>query len=92
MLQDSQNAISDVFASRAPAPDGDKFGIARHGTLTTGAPVLLDALVRFDCRLVSGERVGTHHVFIGAVAAVESADAGKPLLYGMRQYLRANQH
>ena len=58
----------------------------------TGAPVLAEALVSFDCALVSAERIGTHHVCIGAVRGVEVAPEGTPLLYGMRRYLRAEGH
>jgi len=53
--------------------------------LVTGAPSLVSALSSFDCRLQSHERIGTHHVMIGAVRAVRHAE-GSPLLYGNRAY------
>ena len=84
-----QVEISDIFASRIPAPGDDKFAAVRHAPMLTGAPRLMDALVSFDCRLVSADKVGTHHICIGAVDAVEVAPEGQPLLYGMRRYLRA---
>ncbi len=92
VLRTGQTDISDVFSSRLPAPGGDKFNAVNHGTLATGAPVLSDALVTFDCRLISAERHGTHHICIGAVEAVCVAPDGEPLLYGMRRYLRAQHH
>ena len=61
-------------------------------TLVTGAPCLSEALVSFDCRLISAERVGTHHICIGAVEAVRTSPEGSPLLYGMRRYLRPEDH
>lgn len=92
VLRTGQTDISDVFSSRRPAPGGDKFNAVRTQTLATGAPCLVEALVSFDCRLLSAERVGTHHICIGAVQAVRSAAEGSPLLYGMRRYLRPEDH
>lgn len=92
VLRTGQTDIADVFSSRKPPPGGDKFNAAPFDTLVTGAPRLLDALVSFDCRLISADRIGTHHICIGAVAAVVTAPDGDPLLYGMRKYLRPEAH
>jgi flavin reductase len=92
VLRTGQTDISDVFSSRRPAPGGDKFNAVTTGTLVTGAPELTEALVRFDCRLISAEKLGTHHICIGAVEAVRIAPEGDPLLYGMRKYLRPEAH
>ncbi|MBF9047331.1 flavin reductase [Rhodobacterales bacterium LSUCC0031] len=89
LLQSDQSAISDIFSSRSPAPGGDKFAAVEIFTAKTGAPCLTNALVSFDCKLISAERIGTHHICIGAVKAVHVAPQGEPLLYGMRRYLRA---
>lgn len=89
VLQSDQTEISDIFSSRSPAPGGDKFAAVDIVTAETGAPCLREALVSFDCKLISAERVGTHHICIGAVKAVHVAPTGEPLLYGMRRYLRA---
>lgn len=92
VLRTGQTDISDVFSSRRPAPAGDKFNAVQTATLATGAPYLTEALVSFDCRLISAERIGTHHICIGAVEAVVTAPKGDPLLYGMRKYLRPEDH
>lgn len=89
VLRDEQQEVADVFASRTDAPGGDKFAVGRWTTLATGAPVL-DALASFDCEVQSAELVGTHHVIIGSVRAVQVSDDGAPLIYGMRSYLRAH--
>lgn len=47
---------------------------------------MVDPLVAFDCRVVSSERVGTHHVFIGEVEAIFTADQGSPLIFANRAY------
>lgn len=92
VLRTGQTDISDVFSSRLPAPGGDKFNAVETEVMVTGAPRIMAALVSFDCRLISAERIGTHHICIGAVEAVVSAPEGEPLLYGMRRYLRAEDH
>ncbi len=92
VLRIGQTDISDVFSSRRPAPGGDKFNAVEVEVLATGAPSLTEALVSFDCRIISAERHGTHHICIGAVESVRVAPDGDPLLYGMRKYLRAEEH
>lgn len=84
-LQAGQTKIANVFASSVEPPDGNKFAIATFNTVVTGAPVLEGGLASFDCTLQSHERIGTHHVMIGAVRAVTSGE-GSPLLYGKRAY------
>jgi flavin reductase len=92
VLRTGQTEISDIFSSRIPAPGGDKFNAVTVETMATGAPRLTEALVSFDCRLISAERIGTHHICIGEVAAVITEHAGEPLLYGLRKYLRPEAH
>ncbi|WP_298431786.1 flavin reductase family protein [uncultured Jannaschia sp.] len=90
VMHDDQSDIADTFASRAPAPGGDKFATIDWSVETTGAP-MLDALAGFDCELQSAEKIGTHHVIIGRVRAVRVDEDGAPLLYGMRSYLRTER-
>ncbi len=49
-------------------------------TLATGSPVLADALVNFDCKLVNRVDVGTHTIYIGHIVDVAVSD-GNPLIY-----------
>ncbi|MGI9505898.1 MAG: flavin reductase, partial [Geminicoccaceae bacterium] len=86
VLQDHQAYISDTFAGRRDTDDGDKFSCTHWTTEKTGAPRVIDPLAAFDCRVVSGERVGTHHVFIGEVEAIFSANQGAPLVFANRAY------
>ncbi|MDG4648808.1 flavin reductase family protein [Roseibacterium sp. SDUM158017] len=92
VLRTGQTEISDIFSSRLPAPGGDKFNVVETETMATGAPRIKSALVSFDCRLISAEKIGTHHICIGEVAAVKTAHEGEPLLYGLRKYLRPEDH
>lgn len=88
VLNDGQENIAEVFASRIDAPGGDKFKIAEFEPTSTGSARLKDARVSFECRLKSCEHVATHHVIIGEVLSVATGP-GTPLLYGERRYTKA---
>lgn len=90
VLEAGQQDIADMFAGRAEAPGGDRFAAAPWDVMATGAP-MLRGLAGFDCEVQSADLVGTHHVIIGAVRAVRVSEAGTPLVYGMRAYLRTAQ-
>lgn len=85
VLNEDQVHISDIFAGRALPPRADRFAHGIWNTLTTGAPVLQDALTAFDCRLAKQSDFGSHAVFIGVVVGVQ-AGKGSPLLYYDRAY------
>lgn len=86
ILRADQSHISDNFGGRPADPLVDKFDCAEWAGTPSGAPRIADSLVAFDCRLISGERVGTHHIFIGAVEHVFASDDGQPLIYSNRRY------
>ena len=56
--------------------------------LATGAPVLKNALVAFDCRVVNRMAHGTHTVYLGEVQQLLIGRKGKPLLYADGQYAK----
>jgi flavin reductase len=56
--------------------------------LATGSPVLIDALVCFDCRVVKTLAHGSHTIFLGQVEQVLIGKKGKPLLYSEGQYAK----
>src|SRR3954471_5560741 len=65
---------------------GGASGEARFKTrdwtrLATGSPVLIDALVSFDCRVAKTMVHGTHTIFLGQVEQILIGKKGKPLLY-----------
>ncbi len=77
--------LSPVFAGMTGLEGEDRFN---HGTWTkleTGAAVLEDALVSFDCIITQSVEVGTHTIFICEVQAVKSNPA-PGLLYFARNY------
>lgn len=86
VLRDDQSYISDVFAGRFRDEIGDKFACTEWVLGTTGAPRITDPLVAFDCKLLSSERVGTHHIFLCEVRDIHLSQRGSPLIYANRAY------
>lgn len=78
--------IASLFAGRTELRGDARFGKGRWTALTTGAPVLESALVAFDCRLVSAEIVGTHHVAIGEVVDLHVGRHARALVYRERAF------
>ena len=71
----------------APVSHDERFGMARWGTLTTGAPVLMDALAVFDCVVDEMMVAHSHAVIIGEIKAVLlSPRNDEPLLYADGQF------
>jgi flavin reductase len=89
ILRDDQSDIADRFGGREFG-DADKFAHGRWVGGDTRAPRLADAVVAFDCRVLSAERVGTHHIFIGAVNSV-TMGFGTALIYADRAYGKAQR-
>ena len=88
VLRDDQSFISDTFAGRFREDLDDKFDCTDWTTQATSGSTTRGAPVAFDCRVLSGERVGTHHVFIGEVEDIFAAERGSPLIYANRAYGR----
>jgi flavin reductase len=78
--------LSTTF-SGAQTGEG-RFRTRNWTRLTTGSPVLIDALVSFDCRVVKKLAHGTHTVFLGQVEQMLLGNKGKPLLYSEGQYAK----
>jgi flavin reductase len=78
--------LSTTF-SGAQSGEG-RFKSRNWTRLATGSPVLIDALVSFDCHVVKSLTHGTHTIFLGQVAQVLFGKKGKPLLYSEGQYAK----
>jgi flavin reductase (DIM6/NTAB) family NADH-FMN oxidoreductase RutF len=61
--------------------EGDHFAVADWGTMVTGAPFLVGALVAFDCQVSDMFVTHTHAIIIGDVVGVTLGDDRAPLLY-----------
>ena len=86
VLKDNQADVADVFASRMTHKFKDKFDGADWTPGRSGQPVISGALVAFECKLVSHNQVGTHHVCIGEVVDAVLGDNGSSLIYASREY------
>ncbi len=76
--------LSRRFASKDV---GDRFDGAGWVTLATGAPVLADAEVAFDCRIVDVREVGSHSVLTCEVDEVKlNADQPQGLIWFGRHF------
>jgi flavin reductase len=80
--------LADLFAGRTAAANEERFVAGEWLTLATGAPVLRDAVVAFDCRTIDVKSVATHNVFFGAVEAIHIGPASEALVYHDRAYKR----
>jgi len=85
ILGEDQQWISDRFAGRVPEA-GDRFEGVDFVPLKTGAPLLVDGIANFDCRVVSARDAGTHTLFLGEVVDIRIGKDSKPLLYYERDY------
>jgi flavin reductase (DIM6/NTAB) family NADH-FMN oxidoreductase RutF len=86
VLRHEDRELSGLF-SGAQKGEG-RFRPEHWEQLSTGAPVLKNALVAFDCRVVNRLVHGTHTVFLGEVQQLLLGRKGKPLLYADGQYAK----
>lgn len=85
-LAHEHHDLGAIFAGVTGAKGDARFASGKWGRLTTGAPVLLDALAAFDCSIERTIEVGTHSVILCTVLDVSIKEQGDPLFYFDRQY------
>jgi flavin reductase len=77
--------LSRLFSTRTSV--FERFSTGSWSVLQTGAPVLNDAVVSFDCRISDNRSVGSHDVFFCEVVAVNfNRNEDAALVYYNRQY------
>ncbi|WP_374532010.1 flavin reductase [Acinetobacter sp.] len=81
--------ISNVFASKLSSEERFQHGVWTE--LETGAPVLKDALVNFDCEIDQVQEVGTHTIFICRIVAIQKSEQDQSLVYFNRAYHQVGQ-
>ncbi|CAN7450715.1 flavin reductase [Aquipseudomonas alcaligenes] len=79
--------ISAVFANRELDSD-QRFAAASWHTLESGAPLLDEALVSFDCRIAQAHEVGSHTIFYCEVLGIRHGENQEGLVYFNRAYHR----
>jgi len=85
LLSTAHIELSGVFAGLADDREADRFITGTWRKLSTGSPVLADALVALDCELLSANTHGTHRIYVGKVVSLLSNEA-TALVYTARQY------
>ena len=80
VLSSKQESIAKRFAGIDNSKREQRYDIGHWTQLTTGSPILVDALVGFDCEISNSVTAGTHSIIIGHIVDVRYGD-GTPLLY-----------
>lgn len=89
VLSAQHEHISKAFSSRL-SPE-ERFTHGLWTELETGAPVLKDALVNFDCEIEQVQSVGTHTIFICRIVAIQQGQHEHSLVYFNRAYHQVGQ-
>ena len=76
--------LSTAFASKLSS--AERFEQGSWTELATGAPILADALVSFDCEIEDIQQVGTHSIFMCRVVAINQSEQQDSLVYFNRAY------
>lgn len=86
VLSAGQQAVSEAFSGKGDLTQEDRFAMGNWQTLQTGAPVLIDGLASFDCRIIATHEVATHYVIYGKVTALNIGERSQSLVYLNRAY------
>lgn len=88
VLSNRHVAIADAFAGRGGIGGEDRYRGSQWTTLVTGAPILANAPVAFDCVLDESIDRQSHSIVIGSVRAITRSDDGdwQPLVYWQGHY------
>lgn len=85
VLSEDQDKIAMAFAGMS-GPDFDRFSIGKWRSLTTGAPVLDNAVASFDCLIGETLDQASHTVLFGDVVGTKCRKGQDTLLYGGRKF------
>jgi flavin reductase (DIM6/NTAB) family NADH-FMN oxidoreductase RutF len=88
MLGVSQLDVAKAFSVN---PRETRFETGEWTSLTTGAPVLVEAPAVFDCELFQAIEVKTHYLVIGHILTTRTADNIAPLIYRDRKYVTVGE-
>lgn len=83
-LSARQRDVASVFGGKTGM--AERFAAANWTRAITDAPVLEDALVSFDCRIVGRTPVGTHDVLFCEIEAIVEGPVDACLIYADRSY------
>ena len=81
VLTAAAHALAECFAGFDGSQGEDRFRSGSWAPGVLGCPILADAKVSFECRLVHEFPVATHSLLVGRVEAVRVDPETKPLLH-----------
>lgn len=76
--------LANLFGGKTPM--ADRFAAADWSSASTGAPLLTDAVVSFDCRISESHDVGSHRVLFCRIVGISSSGSETALAYFNRSY------
>lgn len=85
VLSGSQSELAGIFAN-GKLDMNTRYAAAQWSELTTGSPVLKDALINIDCELDTIHKTSTHNILVGRVVAIEKGNSEFALTYFNRSY------
>jgi flavin reductase len=85
-LSAEHKQLAKIFSEQGGMPMRDRFRLPVWTKNKTRLPVLRDALVSFECRIIDVQEVGTHWVMFGLVKKIRMASHASALLYLHRSY------
>lgn len=86
ILASDQQQVAERFSGGGGARGAERFAGLAWSRLTSGAPVLDNALAVLDCELIESHRFSTHTIFIGHVVDGTTRPDAEPLLYFRGDY------
>lgn len=86
-LPSDASEIADLFGGKGTLKGADRFNVGQWQTLTTGAPVLANALGAMDCTLEDTIERGGICIVIGRVVDVLVGSGGSPLIHFRGGYM-----
>jgi cob(II)yrinic acid a,c-diamide reductase len=78
--------LANAFAGFGKLSAEDRFALAEWQVMETGSPVLVSAVVAFDCVVTDRKMTNTHTVLFGEVRAVHFGQREPSLIYLDRGY------
>ena len=86
LLGPQHQAVADRFSGRGGQRGAQRFAGADWVGEVTGAPLLADAMVAFDCRVEEMLDRATHTILIGRIEAIRTAPTAGALIYWHGDY------
>jgi flavin reductase len=86
VLSGEHDQLSNLFGGKTPVEE--RFAAANWHRGPSGAPVLEDAVVSFDCVITADTDIGTHKVLFCSVLSISHGTRDEALIYYKRSYHR----